>query len=259
MPLRREGQLPPLFCVHAGYGVALGYSRLLPYLPDRPIYALQARSLARDEGLPETVEQMAADYVALIREVQPSGPYHLLGHSFGGLVVHAIADRLQRLGEEVAVLGIMDAYPYATYTVKGAERDEQETLAVFLEMFQVERPSPEGAPLTREQVLQTLVEASFSTFSAEDLGAMGDAWERHVRMMRDFEPAQVRGDVLFFTADRRRPEGTPPATVWAPHIEGRIIDHHLDATHHGLMDPEPLAEIARAITEFTKGRGLTDA
>ncbi|MEY9946671.1 amino acid adenylation domain-containing protein [Kitasatospora sp. GAS1066B] len=252
MPLRREGALPPLFCVHAGYGVALGYSRLLPYLPDRPLYALQARSLTQTEQLPQTVEQMAADYVAHIRSVQPSGPYHLLGHSFGGLVVHAIAGRLQELGEEVAVLGIMDAYPYAAYTVKGTERDEQETLAVFLEMFQVERPGTDGTPLTREQVVQTLVESSFSSFSAEDLGAMGDAWERHVRMMRDFEPARFRGDVLFFTATRRRPEGTPPATAWAPHIEGRIIDHHLDATHHGLMDPEPLAEIARAITELTE-------
>ncbi|WP_460625084.1 amino acid adenylation domain-containing protein [Kitasatospora kifunensis] len=255
MPLRRDGQLPPLFCVHAGYGVALGYSRLLPYLPDRPLYALQARSLTQQEHLPETVEQMAADYTALIREVQPSGPYHLLGHSFGGLVVHAIASRLQELGEEVAVLAIMDAYPYATYTVKGAERDEQETLAVFLEMFQVDRPHSQGTPLTREQVVQTLVEGSFSSFSAEDLAAMGDSWERHVRMMRDFEPAQVRGDLLFFTATRRRAEGTPPATAWTPHITGRIIDHHVDATHHGLMDPEPLAKIARAITEFTGGEG----
>ncbi|QMU70593.1 amino acid adenylation domain-containing protein [Streptacidiphilus sp. P02-A3a] len=252
LPLRREGELPPLFCVHAGYGVGIGYSRLLPYLPGRPLYALQARSLTRAEGLPETVEQMAADYVALIREVQPSGPYHLLGHSFGGLVVHALTSQLQDLGEEVALLAILDAYPYAAYTVKGSERDEQETLGVFLEMFQAERPSPEGTPLTREAVLQTLVDSSFSSFTAEDLGAMGDAWERHVRLMRDFEPAQVKADVVFFTATRNRTEGTPPATAWAPHVEGRIIDRHLDATHHGLMDAKPLAEIARVITEFTE-------
>ena len=252
LPLRRDGELPPLFCVHAGYGVGIGYSRLLPYLPGRPLYALQARSLTRTEELPETVEQMAADYVALIREVQPSGPYHLLGHSFGGLVVHAITSQLQDLGEEVALLAILDAYPYAAYTVKGTERDEQETLAVFLEMFQADRPSPEGTPLTREEVLQTLVDSSFSSFTAEDLGAMGDAWERHVRLMRDFEPAQVKTDVVFFTATRDRTEGTPPATAWAPHVEGRIIDRHLDATHHGLMDAKPLAEIARAITEFTE-------
>ncbi|MDH6710138.1 amino acid adenylation domain-containing protein, partial [Kitasatospora sp. MAA19] len=251
MPLRREGELPPLFCVHAGYGVALGYSRLLPYLPGRPLYALQARSLTRNDELPDSVEQMAADYVAHIRRIQPSGPYHLLGHSFGGLVVHAVASRLQELGEEVALLVIMDAYPYATYTVKGVERDEQETLELFLEMFEAERPSPEGRPLDRDEVLQTLVDSSASAFTADDLAAMGDAWERHTRMMRAFDPGHVRSDVLFFTATRERPEGTPSATAWGPHIDGRIIDRDLDATHHGLMDPRHLAEIARAINEFT--------
>jgi thioesterase domain-containing protein len=258
MPLRRDGELPPLFCVHAGYGVGLGYSRLLPYLPGRPLYALQARSLTRTDGLPETVEQMAADYVARLREVQPSGPYHLLGHSFGGLVVHAIAAELQALGEEVALLVILDAYPQAAYTVQGTERDEQETLAVFLEMFEADRPAPEGVALTREQVVQTLVEGSFSAFSAEDLVAMGEAWERHVRLMRDFRPATYRGDVLFFTATEQRPEGTPPATAWTDHVTGRILDHPITATHHGLMNPAPLAEIARVIREHTERTERTE-
>jgi pristinamycin I synthase-3/4 len=250
MPLRTEGSQAPLFCVHAGYGVGLGYSRLLPLLPDRPIYALQARSLTQQDGLPETVEQMAADYVAQLREVQPSGPYHLMGHSFGGLVVQAMASHLQQLGEEVALLMILDAYPQADFTVQGTERDEQEKLEVFLEMFQAARPVAQDVPLTREQVVQTLVESSFSSFTAEDLLAMGEAWERHVRMMRGFEPAPFRGDVLFFTATRQRPEGTPESGVWAKHTEGRIIDQAIEATHHGLMDPAPLSEIARAIEGY---------
>ncbi|MFF7635318.1 amino acid adenylation domain-containing protein [Kitasatospora sp. NPDC008050] len=248
MPLRRDGELPPLFCVHAGYGVGLGYSRLLPHLPGRPLYALQAASLTRADGLPETVEQMAADYVALIREVQPSGPYHLLGHSFGGLVVFAMAEHLQALGEEVALLGIMDAYPHADYTVSGTERDEQETLAVFLEMFGAERPAPAGTALTRDQVVQALVDSSAAAFSAQDLLAMGEAWERHIRLMRAYRPGRYRGDVLFFTALRERPEGTPGSAVWHRHLDGGVTDHAVDATHHGLMNPGPIARIARAIT-----------
>ncbi|MEU8925633.1 amino acid adenylation domain-containing protein [Kitasatospora sp. NPDC048545] len=258
MPLRRGGTLPPLFCVHAGYGVGLGYSRFLPYLPDRPVYALQARSLTRSDGLPATVEEMAADYVALIREVQPQGPYHLLGHSFGGLVVQAMATALEAMGEEVSLLAILDAYPYADYTVKGTERDEQETLAVFLQMFQAPAGTPDGtpggAPLTREQVIRILVESSFNSFSAQDLLAMGEAWERHVAMMRSFEPARFTGDVLFFTATRQRPEGTPSSSAWAPHTDGTITDLHLDATHHGLMDSQPVAKIARAILTYLEAR-----
>ncbi|WP_269330724.1 non-ribosomal peptide synthetase [Streptacidiphilus albus] len=249
MPLRLEGDRAPVFCVHAGYGVGLGYSRLLPHLPGHPLYALQARSLTRTDRLPTSVEEMAADYVALIRTVQPSGPYHLLGHSFGGLVVHAMAGRLQGLGEEVAVLAVLDTYPFAAYAAPVVERDEQETLGVFLELFQAPRPSPEGVPLTREQVVQTLVDSSFSSFSAEDLAAMGDAWERHIRMMRAFTPGLYRGDVQFFTATRKRADDAPTAAAWSGHVDGRIVDRHLDATHHGLMDAAPMAEIGRVIAE----------
>ena len=54
---------------------------------------------------------MAADYLDLIRDIQPSGPYNLLGWSFGGLVAHAMATNLQRSGEDVALLALLDSYP----------------------------------------------------------------------------------------------------------------------------------------------------
>jgi thioesterase domain-containing protein len=254
IPLRAEGTRSPLFCVHAGYGLGLGYSRLMPHLPDRPLYALQARSLTHPEGddLPDTVEQMADDYVSHIRTVQPSGPYHLLGHSFGGLVVYAMAARLQQLGEEVALLAILDAYPYGAYTVPGTERDEQELLELHLAMFQAARPAPEGTPLTRDMVLDALTKAVDGAFSAHDLKMMGQAWERHIRMMRAYEPGSYRGDALFFTATRQRPEGTPTYEVWHEWLEGRITEQRLDVTHTGLMGSEPMAEIARAVDEYAK-------
>jgi len=51
-------------------------------------------------------------------------------------------------------------------------------------------------------------------FSAHDLKMMGQAWERHIQMMRAYEPGSYRGDALFFTATRQRPEGTPTYEVW---------------------------------------------
>src|SRR6185437_2240946 len=60
-----------------------------------------------------SVPEMAEQYLAEIRSVQPHGPYHLLGWSFGGLVAQAIATRLRDEGEQVAMLALMDAYPLA--------------------------------------------------------------------------------------------------------------------------------------------------
>jgi thioesterase domain-containing protein len=71
-------------------------------------------------------------------------------------------------------------------------------------------------------------------------------------MMRAYEPGSYRGDALFFTATRQRPEGTPTYEVWHEWLEGRITEQRLDVTHTGLMGSEPMAEIARAVDEYAK-------
>src|SRR4029077_3089557 len=41
---------------------------------------------------------------------QPDGPYFLGGYSFGGLVAYEMAQQLSARGQQVAFLGLIDAY-----------------------------------------------------------------------------------------------------------------------------------------------------
>ncbi|MER6968629.1 amino acid adenylation domain-containing protein, partial [Streptomyces halstedii] len=108
--LRSVGSRPPLFCVHPGGGMAWCYAGLLRYVPrEHPVYGLQARGLATDEPYPADLDEMVEDYLGRIREIQPSGPYALLGWSFGGKVAHNLAARLQQEGEQVSLLAVLDA------------------------------------------------------------------------------------------------------------------------------------------------------
>jgi nonribosomal peptide synthetase DhbF len=101
-----------LFCIHPGVGLSWCYAGLLQYLrADYPVYGLQARGLRQKESLHLTLEEMIADYLDQIRKIQPGGPYHLLGWSFGGVVAYAIATKLQLQGEQVALLAVLDGYP----------------------------------------------------------------------------------------------------------------------------------------------------
>ncbi|MFE0084238.1 non-ribosomal peptide synthetase, partial [[Kitasatospora] papulosa] len=114
LPLRTGGNLPPLFCVHPAGGLAWAYSGLLPHLEsDRPVYGLQTPNLDGTRPFPDSIEAMASVYAGELRAVQPHGPYHLLGWSFGGNVVQEVAVQLQEAGEEVALLTILDAFPLA--------------------------------------------------------------------------------------------------------------------------------------------------
>uniref|UniRef100_A0A7S3NH73 Carrier domain-containing protein n=1 Tax=Aureoumbra lagunensis TaxID=44058 RepID=A0A7S3NH73_9STRA len=54
------------------------------------------------------VEELAAYYVARIKERQPNGKYRLFGHSFGALLAHQMAVQLERNGDQVAALILGD-------------------------------------------------------------------------------------------------------------------------------------------------------
>ncbi len=112
IPLRTEGAGRPLFCVHPGIGLSWGgYAGLVRYLPaDRRAYGLQLPTISGD-GDYQSIEQLAHRYIEEMRVIQPEGPYDLLGWSLGGVIAHAMAVELQRAGEEVATLTVMDSYP----------------------------------------------------------------------------------------------------------------------------------------------------
>ncbi|WP_377477713.1 MAG: amino acid adenylation domain-containing protein [Microcoleus anatoxicus] len=75
---------------------------------DQPFYALQPRGIEGENSPLTSIEDMAAFYIAAVREVQPQGPYFLGGWSFGGLVAFEMAQQLQKAGDTVALLAILD-------------------------------------------------------------------------------------------------------------------------------------------------------
>ena len=107
--LRKSGARPPLFCVSGVGGLALMFLPLSLRLgPDQPLYVLENQGL-ENRGLPDfTITSAARRAVRAMRSVQPSGPYLLAGHSWGGLVAYEIARQLTAAGDEVAFLGLID-------------------------------------------------------------------------------------------------------------------------------------------------------
>lgn len=110
VPIKPQGSLTPLVCVHAIAGTVGCYSELARALdPAQPLYALQAPGI--DGGATYArVEAIAQDYCQALRQLQPQGPYRLAGWSFGGLVVLEMARQLQLAGEQVSMLSLIDSF-----------------------------------------------------------------------------------------------------------------------------------------------------
>jgi thioesterase domain-containing protein len=106
----------PVFIAHGLGGSVMDFFQPVRHIQsDHAIYGMQARGIdGLDEPL-ERIEDMAEFYINAIKELQPSGPYVLMGYSLGGLVVLEMAQRLSANGERVALLAMLDAYPHMRF------------------------------------------------------------------------------------------------------------------------------------------------
>ncbi len=110
VPIQPSGSKPPLFCVHPGGGNVFCYLRLSNLLgSDQPFYGLQAPGVDGIRQPLSTVEAMAEEYFQTLKQVQPHGPYHLIGWSAGGVIAYDLAQKVLAAGERVAHLGIIDS------------------------------------------------------------------------------------------------------------------------------------------------------
>ncbi|MFG2162972.1 non-ribosomal peptide synthase/polyketide synthase [Streptomyces olivaceus] len=212
VPMRSTGARPPLFCAHTVLGLGWEYGWLTDAAPgDQPLYALRPRGM--DTGtaeLPDSLPRMAADYVEQIRTVQPTGPYHLLGWSFGGNVVQEMAAQLQDAGEEVAALVLLDS-------------------------------SPVDGPATAEQ------RAGFAEQEETVAGALtGEEHEAYLRIVRNntrillaHRTRKTTGTLLLVSADSET-----KAALWRPFVSGEVREHVLDCAHRDmLLNPDVVRRI----------------
>ncbi|MBA8923573.1 amino acid adenylation domain-containing protein [Kutzneria viridogrisea] len=254
LPLRAKGSRPPLFCIHPAGGLGWAYSGLLRHLdPDRPIYAVQAHNLAGTGPLPTSVRQMAADYVDEIRAVQPTGPYHLLGWSFGGLAAHAVATELHRRGERTATLAMLDSCPVCDLPEKPVP-SERSILALLLLLFgtpqdgEPVRFTLDGTPdtddpVTFEQFVAILRGrgSALASLSERHVTAIADTMLNNTRLAPEHVPDFFPGDLLLFTSTLDPRVATPEA--WRPYVGGAIENHDIVSRHHRMTQPESLAQI----------------
>ncbi|WAX80935.1 amino acid adenylation domain-containing protein [Streptomyces sp. KMM 9044] len=243
LPLRPRGDRQPVFCVHPGSGVSWSYARLAQYLPaDRPLYALQARGLTGGEPRPSGIEEMAADYLRQIRSVQPEGPYHLLGWSFGGVVAHAIATRLQREGEKVGMLTILDAYPLSALAREVPVPDKREIVSGLLAFLG--HPVEEGVPLDFAEAVQIMRGRGSALAALDDRAIEGvvDTFQNNIVLQRAYQPEVFQGPVrLITTSANTHQKDWPGQDTWRPYVDGELHVHDVATEHGRLLDAEALA------------------
>ncbi|WP_219467228.1 non-ribosomal peptide synthetase [Nonomuraea rhizosphaerae] len=241
LPLRPDGARPPLFCFPPASGLSWQFAPLKRYLPDVPLYGLQSPRLSRDDGLPATMDELAAEYAALIARTVPEGPVGLLGWSFGGAVAHKVA---VLLGGRVTFLGMLDTpveVPEGTGDVAG----------LLAEMgFQ-----PPDAQMTVTDAVAFLrgLDDGVAALEDEQIVRVVESYLAHDRMMARAKYGVYAGDVVF--VDATVPEQGFAAVAsdgWRPHVAGELRVVEVVCRHSELLDPATLEVLGPLLAELTR-------
>jgi amino acid adenylation domain-containing protein len=122
-PVQTAGTRRPFFFLHGDWtgGAFYCYALARACGPEQPFYALEPYVFSdQDQSQSLTLEAVAAAHLDAIREVQPHGPYRLGGFCNGGLLAYEMARQLERDGEQVEYLGLVNpSSPFQSSLVQG--------------------------------------------------------------------------------------------------------------------------------------------
>jgi len=242
----------PLFCIHPGGGVSWPYHALRDYL-DCPIMGIQQIPHGA-EAEPESIRDMAANYASRIQEIYPTGPYNLLGWSFGGAVAHELGIELQRRGGEIERLILLDAQPSLSGSASLASHAVDKR-HIFEEVL---RFGPAGSPeqlglLTYQQMEELVRERGDLEFPRynELLDLIVQNFNSSILFYREHEAGVFHGDMTIFSAvwdDSERSSFLHRS--WRPHVAGDITVHSIDCTHQDILTTESLGMYGKQLRQI---------
>ena len=256
--LRGEGTQPPLFLVHEPSGDPLVYSPLATMLRvDRPVYALSALGLHSAENPPTSLEALAACHIEAIRRVQPHGPYHLAGWSLGGVISYEIALQLQRSGEEIAFIGMIDSYHPAAHQKRDVSASSEpavrdEMIVNFLSMHVPESERSILAqlqtPIDMQAVFDLCGEHNWlpKDISYEDLLLRLETVLYIRPLGLRYQPIPADLTINLYTANLE--ESDDIWRGWHGTVSSDSSLHVIGGTHLSIMQPPLLAQLAKTMS-----------
>jgi amino acid adenylation domain-containing protein len=263
-----------VFCVHAVDGGVSRYLELARQLaPEVTVHGIAAIDLERRIRPQLTLQAMAAAYLEELRQVQPSGPYHLAGWSSGGQLAYEMASQLAREGECVGSVSALDGLrpdlrrAWRRYDTVGngqwtaQERNAQwryflTTLFPDYDTLAIADPEHEFWPAfdrmdehaRREAVLELARDAVTAAprLTADELGYVFDVVLALDCAVVSYQPSAYDGPIDLWTTDvgSRRLD---TVAYWEALAAGTVTSRHIAGGHTAVVDLPGVVQVAASI------------
>ncbi|MBC6367517.1 non-ribosomal peptide synthetase [Algoriphagus sp. AK58] len=276
IPLQPNGDKRPLFIVPGMEGKSYYLADLAKALgKDQPVYGFQYFGLLNSEDPFESIEEIAAFNIRLMRKVQAQGPYQLAGHSMGGWVAVEMANQLLQQGEKIDFIGLMDSFsPQVLADLGGftlhSKQQEVNDLIMLVERL-VEYMSPDLnfyelkeklEQIDSKERLSLVHQWTVSkglipdSFSRQELGQWAKLIGTNSRI--HFEPTKIDQITHLFKAERssRKDENIPECHGWTATVSSDLIIHGTPGNHYTMMLSPHVQSLAKAIQDCLQKSGM---
>jgi thioesterase domain-containing protein/acyl carrier protein len=257
--LKPGNELPPVFLAHGLGGTAMDFYQFVKHLEiDRPIYGMQAQGADGVDEPFDRIEDLAQFHLDAIRELQPHGPYYLIGYSLGGLVTLEMAHRLTEAGEKVALLALLETYPHASF-LSTAQRARLATRAAKNRASAVGRlPVRDALSYFIRPSERRLNHTQVSNGNARNQLPVGVAITPTMQRARDsayaalarYRPRFYSGTIKFVRAETVSDFPDDPAAVWSG-LADKFQVETVPGDHLGILGTH-FANLASAISRYLR-------
>ncbi|MBP0031389.1 thioesterase domain-containing protein, partial [Roseofilum sp. Guam] len=176
-----------------------------------------------------------------LQEIQPHGPYYLGGWSMGGVVAWEMARQLEEVGQEVALLALIDSY--APKAMSEKKQMDAATLAnslaadlggifgteLSISAYDIEQLQPE------EQLQHIFTTAKRQNLLPPEVGIeqmrqLFEVFKANRVAVTNYQPQPYSGRIVQFCAS------SPEANRgWSSLVTGKLDTYMIPGDHYGMM------------------------
>jgi amino acid adenylation domain-containing protein len=263
VPIQTGGSRKPFFCIHAAGGNVLEYRDLARLLgPDQPFYGLQAKGLDGEQEPHTAIKEMATHYIREMRDVQPEGPYLIGGRSSGGTIAFEMACQLSAVGQQVALLALLDTYPAGYFKLLPGSGTLSQRAARYAKKMESHVDNLRQLSVREkvdyllnklqyapEKIKHKLYRRAYKIYQRVGRPlppVLQNIEEINFAAVKDYVPQSYRGDVTLFlasdlTADYDLHDG------WRELVVGDIETHEIPGNHINIIKEPHVGALAEEL------------
>lgn len=231
------------------------------------VYGLHMMGSQHQETPLDTIGKIAEKNIAWIQELQPHGPYYLIGHSFGAHVVYEMVRQLESEGAGVAFAAILDESAHLDRMFPGKEQEVEFVMKLTSDYYRsfhiVSAPRPDWGKDLRSR----LSDKPAKEMAACIDGFMKQKMERKARIIdlvsrlinlriynahMCYHPqGSVRTELIIFKAAAEEQQQQDDSLGWGPYAEKTTVVE-VPGNHISILMHQHSRHIAEHLLEKIK-------